>query len=179
MKILSKNYKNQNLNLDIFIDFSDEETIYLNATKTAKAFGKDLSNWRRSSQTIEYIKEIEKTFNSVNFTELELIVTKQGKFGGTWIHKSLIIMFARWLDSNFAVWCDLQIEEILKSKNSEFLKTSQQSFDLDSYILENEKLIKLVKLITSENTITLHYLDKLTKQLNLKSPLELLQIDLN
>jgi phage regulator Rha-like protein len=72
-----------------------------------------------------------------------------------------------------------KMREILKSQNSEFLETSQQTFDLDSYISENEKLIKLVKLITSENTITLYYLDKLTKSSNLKSPLELLQIDLN
>jgi hypothetical protein len=40
-------------------------------------------------------------------------------------------------------------------------------------------LIELIKLINSENVITLHYLDKLTKTLNLKSPLDLLQIDLN
>jgi prophage antirepressor-like protein len=56
---------------------------------------------------------------------------------------------------------------------------TSHNFDLDSYISENEKLIKLIKLITSENVITLHYLDKLTQTLNLKSPLELLQIDLN
>jgi len=30
---------------------------------------------------------------------------------GTWIHKSLIILFARWLSPDFAVWCDLQIIE--------------------------------------------------------------------
>jgi prophage antirepressor-like protein len=58
-------------------------------------------------------------------------------------------------------------------------EASEITFDLDFYISENEKLIKLVKLITSENAITLHYLDKLTQSLNLKSPLELLKIDMN
>jgi hypothetical protein len=35
--------------------------------------------------------------------------------GGTWIHPKLAIDFARWLSSDFAVWCDLQIEKILHS----------------------------------------------------------------
>ena len=74
-----------------------------------------------------------------------------------------------------------KMRETLKSQNSHSNQPVQTSenFDLDSYISENEKLIKLIKLIISENAITLHYLDKLNKTLNLKSPLDLLQIDLN
>ena len=136
-------------------------------------FKKDLGNWKRSPQTIEYIELLSR---NVNFTDRELIISKKGgndkKSQGTWIHKSLIILFARWLSPNFAVWCDLQIEEILKSQNS-------QDFDLDSYISENEKLIKLIELITSKNSMTLFYLNKLTKKLNLKSPIDLLEMDLN
>jgi phage regulator Rha-like protein len=71
------------------------------------------------------------------------------------------------------------VKEFFKMREILNSSTSQQTFDLDSYILENEKLIKLVKLITFENAITLHYLDKLTQSLNLKSPLELLKIDPN
>ena len=74
-----------------------------------------------------------------------------------------------------------KMREILNSQNSQQNKPVQTSekFDLDSYISENEKLIKLIKIITSEDSLTLHYLDKLTKTLNLKSPVDLLQIDLN
>jgi len=35
---------------------------------------------------------------------------------GTWIHKKLIVIFARWISSEFAVWYYLQIEEILKGE---------------------------------------------------------------
>jgi hypothetical protein len=50
----------------------------------------------------------------------DLVLIKQGgndkNAQGTWIHKKLIIAFARWLNPDFAVWCDLQIEEILKGE---------------------------------------------------------------
>jgi phage regulator Rha-like protein len=61
---------------------------------------------------------------------------------------------------------------------SQSVQTSQ-TFDIKSYTQQNKELIDLIKIITSENAITLHYLDKLTQKLNLKSPLDLLQIDLN
>jgi hypothetical protein len=163
---------------EILFDQINNE-LYLNATKTAKVFKKDLSNWKKSSTTIEYMEILNR---SVNSTERELMIIRQGgndkNSQGTWIHKSLIILFARWLSPEFAVWCDLQIEEILKSQNSQPVKTSQD-FDIKSYTQQNRDLIELIKLINSENAITLHYLDKLTQKLNLKSPLDLLEIDLN
>jgi phage regulator Rha-like protein len=82
-----------------------------------------------------------------------------------------------------------KMRETLKSQNSQPNQPVQTShnFDLDSYISENEKLIKLIKLITSENAFTLHYLDKIHRFLAERtesvpysySPLELLGIDLN
>ena len=40
------------------------------------------------------------------------------------------IAFARWLNPDFAVWCDMQIEEILKPKNSS--KPAQTSYFLEN-----------------------------------------------
>lgn len=88
---------------------------WLNATVAAKAFDKDLSNWLRSPETIEYVQEL----NSVKSTELnspefgEFVVTKQGRNGGTWIHPDLVVLFARWCNVRFAVWCDRQIKAML------------------------------------------------------------------
>jgi phage regulator Rha-like protein len=67
---------------------------------------------------------------------------------------------------------------LLNPDVSQAVQTSQD-FDIKSYIQQNRDLIELIKLINSENAITLHYLDKLTQKLNLKSPLDLLEIDLN
>ena len=92
---------------------------WMNATIAAKAFNKDLSNWLRSQDVIEYVQEL----NSVKSTEFdehvhsELIVTKQGRNGGTWIHPDLVVLFARWCNVRFAVWCDRQIKAILSGDN--------------------------------------------------------------
>lgn len=46
----------------------------------------------------------------------KLVKTKQGGVdigGGTWLHPDLAIVFARWLDVRFAVWCDRQIKAII------------------------------------------------------------------
>jgi prophage antirepressor-like protein len=101
---------------------------------------------------------------------------------------SLILRSRKPVAKPFQKWITREVlPEIRKTGKYELSQNSQQSqsvqtsqnFDLDSYISENEKLIKLIKIITSENPMTLHYLDKLTKKLNLKSPLDLLEIDLN
>jgi hypothetical protein len=76
---------------DKHIDFdtSFKNNVYLNASKTSKLFKKDLSNWRRSKETIAYIDAL---LRSENITEQELIIVRQGgnaKEQGTWIHEKL------------------------------------------------------------------------------------------
>lgn len=47
-----------------------------------------------------------------------LVVTRGGSpetGGGTWLHPKLAVVFARWLDIRFAVWCDLHIDALLGS----------------------------------------------------------------
>jgi prophage antirepressor-like protein len=68
--------------------------------------------------------------------------------------------------------------ELKNSQPTQPVQTSQD-FDIKSYTQQNRDLIELIELINSKNAITLHYLNKLTKTLNLKSPLDLLGIDLN
>lgn len=43
----------------------------------------------------------------------DLIKTKRGKTGGTWMHPKLAVVFARWLSVDFAIWCDEQIDGII------------------------------------------------------------------
>ena len=86
---------------------------WINATVAADAFGKDLSNWVRSPETIEYIHEL----NSVESTEF--IITKKGRKGGTWIHPDLTVLFARWCSVKFAVWCDQYIKASLQGRSAD------------------------------------------------------------
>ena len=176
MEIITKNYNG------IKVVFDNTNFLYINATKIAKFFNKKPDDWLKTKQTKEYIEAV--MFRFDNIRNGDLIIIKQGgndkNAQGTWIHQKLIIAFARWLSPDFAVWCDLQIEEILKYQNSQPVQTqTSQDFDIKSYTQQNRDLIELIKLINSENAITLHYLDKLTQKLNLKSPLDLLEINLN
>lgn len=112
---------------------------WLNATKIAARMGKEPTAWLRQIETLEYISFMAEAlgFNSVPRTELEeikamgtsapgakkrilelskstgMVRSKAGANGGTWLHPKLAIVFARWLSTKFAVWCDLKIEAIL------------------------------------------------------------------
>ena len=84
-------------------------------TKAAKVYGKDLSNFMRSPETLEYISAL-----SVISTDKEIVQTQRGSGllpqVGTWGHPKLAVFFARWLDVKFAVFCDMVIDDILNKK---------------------------------------------------------------
>lgn len=95
---------------------------YLNATQIAKGFGKKPNDWLRLESTKDYLIALEKSLNSVAgksvTVENQLVITKQGGLAdeqGTWIHPKLATVFARWLNAEFAVWCDIKIEELLNN----------------------------------------------------------------
>jgi len=51
-----------------------------------------------------------------------LVRTKAGApdlGGGTWLHPKLAVVFARWLNIDFAVWCDLHIDALLRGELTE------------------------------------------------------------
>lgn len=91
---------------------------YFNMTVAAKVFGKDLSNFTRSPDYIEYVAALKEFLNSnsVNSGVLNVVETRQGRYGGTWGHPKLIVFFARWLNTEFAIWCDMVIDDILNEK---------------------------------------------------------------
>jgi len=126
------------LGMDIYFDIKNGIP-FLNATKTAKTFKKDLSNWRRSSETIDYMDSLSRF---VNLTERDLIITQVGgndkNAQGTWLHPKLVIFFARWLSPDFAVWCDIQIEELLKNSS-----TQKQTPIFDTSSFSSEKFLQL------------------------------------
>lgn len=57
-----------------------------------------------------------------------LIITRAGSpetGGGTWLHPKLAVAFARWLDVDFAVWCDLHIDALLRGELDEQRRFNQ------------------------------------------------------
>jgi len=129
-RIISKVFQEK----EIFFEKIDKQ-LYLNATETAKHFKtskgnpKDLNEWLSSKATKEYLTAMRKIVTPEKFGRL-VITVNSGAISerGTWIHKKLIIFFARWLSPDFAVWCDLQIEDIL---NLKVVPKNSDSKDID------------------------------------------------
>jgi hypothetical protein len=149
MEIILRNFKN----IEIFFS-QDNDSIYINATKIAKEFEtakgnkKDVSEWLNSKNTQEYLFEMSKVVTPDFFGKLVMT----NNFGavkerGTWIHKKLIIAFARWLSLEFAVWCDLTIEELLKNNS-----TQQQTPIFDTSSFSSEKLLDVQKTLLGLET---------------------------
>jgi hypothetical protein len=163
MEIITKLYNNFEVSFSTDIDTN----LYLNATKVAKQFGKKPDDWLRTKQTQDYIKALLSRF--VNMRNGDLVVVKQGgndkKAQGTWIHKKLIIAFARWLSPDFAVWCDSVIEEILKGevqiskpeKRTDLISVSKEELDLElqalKFILDNVSLSEKEKISCINQTL--------------------------
>jgi hypothetical protein len=93
----------------ITVSFTDDG--WFNATATAACFDKRLDKYLDNEDTKEYIKVLCEDPNTPK--KGDLITTKRGNSGGTWMHPDLAVHFARWLDKRFAIWCDRQIRSIL------------------------------------------------------------------
>lgn len=114
-----------------------QDDAFLNATAIAKHFNKLPNEWLRLDSTQEYIEKLCENLNagksrisenintrkSGNLNSVQevgkshFIKTTRGVNGGTWLHRRLAVPFARWLNVEFAIWCDEQIEKILINKN--------------------------------------------------------------
>jgi len=115
MEIISRKYKE----IEILFSQDIDKNLYINATKIAKHFSKTPKDWLKNQDTQSYIEALLKTYNYLNNNILVKVLKgnfANGQEQGTWIHQKLIIAFARWLSPEFAVWCDVQIEEIIKGK---------------------------------------------------------------
>lgn len=85
---------------------------WINATEAARHFGKRPNEWLRLPETQEYMEAVARHLNAGG--SRNLIRTARGRLGGTWLHPKLAVSFARWLSADFAVWCDMQIDALIR-----------------------------------------------------------------
>jgi len=122
-QLITRNYN------DLTFTFRDDG--YFNMTKAAMSFGKKLSHFQDSPDTVEYVAALSELtglaprnpgnyiggLKSNHRTSALVVVVPGNRYVvdcGTWAHPKLATFFARWLDVRFAVWCDAMIEDILK-----------------------------------------------------------------
>lgn len=104
----------------IQLNFNDQvihadKSAWFNATEMAALYDKRPIDWLRLPETGRYVDALCLRFEVRKSHFVKTVrggdVAKQG----TWMHQKLATRFAQWLDVDFAIWCDEQIEQILLS----------------------------------------------------------------
>lgn len=89
---------------------SFDEAGWFNATDAAAKYGKRPADWLKQDNVQEYMTALSAALGISDFKSL----IRAKRNSGTWMHPKLGVAFARWLDVDFGVWCDLQIDAILR-----------------------------------------------------------------
>lgn len=125
---------------------------WFNATAAAAHFGKVPAEWLRLDSTKAYIDALKSYYPDMGKTH---IAKKGGTNGGgaTWMHPKLAVAFARWLDVEFSVWCDSQIDNLI-NKKSDWRKMRHSA--ASSTKVAND-LLKLIRESMGKTTESHHY----------------------
>ena len=97
-------------------------TGWINATDVAKRFGKRPARWLELPSTASYMSALAKHLRGFDDGKSDIKLVETSKVrgqAGTWLHPKLAVAFARWLDDDFAVWCDLHIDALLHGELNE------------------------------------------------------------
>lgn len=108
----------------IKIDYQDatysfNEDGWFNATIAAQKFGKKPAEWLRLPETVKYIDAL---CRRAEVGKSHFVKTRRGgdlSTQGTWLHPKLAVRFMQWLDIDVAIWCDEQIDSIIRNGTSE------------------------------------------------------------
>lgn len=126
---------------------------WFNATQAAAKFGKRPVDWLKLPETARYMAALAAR---AKVKESHFARTKRGgKAGdaGTWLHPKLAVRFAQWLDVEFAVWCDEQIDTLLRGKD-DWRSLRHQS--AASFKVAND-ILKMVRADAGKATEAHHY----------------------
>ncbi|QOQ73811.1 KilA-N domain-containing protein [Pseudomonas poae] len=104
---------------------------WLDATEIAESFGKEPAQWLRLDSTKEYIQRLSERIEKSNVgkSHITLVKTRRGNTStsGTWLHPKLAVKFARWLSVDFEIWCDEQIDALVRGDQAKWQQARQQS----------------------------------------------------
>ena len=155
MQLVTKDYQGH------AIAYQDDG--WFNATQAAAKWGKRPNDWLALQSTKDYIEAFKRHNADVKKTH----ITRKGRFSdtgnsgitqeqGTWLHPKLAVAFARWLDADFAVWCDAQIDSLIRGKDDwrKLRHASASSFKVANDIL------KMVREANDKDTEDHHYMNE-------------------
>lgn len=106
MKLITKEYHEQLITFDL------DDDVMINLTEMAQANDVRLDKYMDNQQTKDYIKALEEAYPQKRGNDI-LMVKQGGINQGTWGCQELALHFAQWISPKFAVWCNIQVKELL------------------------------------------------------------------
>ena len=103
---------------------------YVNATAMCKANMKRWSDYRESDRCQLYLDALSQTKEIPVF---DLIQSRQGQGGGTWVHRQVAVDLARWISPAFAVWMDEWFVDELERRPAGRAGSAPKQDQLDSW----------------------------------------------
>lgn len=98
---------------------------WINATEAAARFSKEPAQWLRLPDAIRYLEGLERTYGKITYVKTSRARADRG--GGTWLHPKLAVKFARWLDVDFEIWCDEQIDGLLRGESKPWASVRREA----------------------------------------------------
>ena len=104
---------------------------WLHATEIAERFGKKPAHWFELDSTKEYIERLAERMAKSNIgkSDITLVKTRRGNTAtsGTWLHPKLAVKFARWLSVDFEIWCDEQVDALLRGESKPWASARREA----------------------------------------------------
>ena len=132
---------------------------WFNATVAAAHYGKEVYEWLRLPETRRYLDALSRRHGINRENPGFWIKTRRGKAGGTWLHPRLGVRFAQWLNVDFAVWCDEQIEGFLKGQHPHFDWRRARSQATASFKVMTD-VLQMVRQESGKATASRHYVNE-------------------
>lgn len=129
---------------------------WFNATTAASKWGKRPVDWLALQSTKDYLealKSLQSDTGKTHITRKGGDVRNPDNVQGTWMHPKLAVRFSQWLDPHFAVWCDAQIDSLIRGKD-DWRKLRHQA--ASSFKVAND-ILKMVRADQGKATESHHY----------------------
>lgn len=104
---------------------------WINATEAAARFEKEPAQWLRLDSTKEYVERLTDRMakSNVEKSHITLVKARRGNTAtsGTWLHPKLAVKFARWLSVDFEIWCDEQVDALLRGESKPWANARREA----------------------------------------------------
>lgn len=129
---------------------------WFNATTAASRFGKRPVDWLKLDSTRDYLTALAE---AIKCEESALLKTRRGSSGGTWMHPRLAVRFAQWLDVRFAVWCDSQLDALLRGTHPHQAHDRARMEAASAFRVMTE-MVKLTREQQGKDVAARHYINE-------------------